>query len=815
MNNESKIPKSERSIFQDAIELTERDQRQAFVAKACGADSELRLAVEQLLASHESTGNLLDEPRAEMVLSRSLFDELANQPASNVYLDLVGTWIGRYKLMELIGEGGFGLVYVAEQHQPVRRQVALKIIKPGMNSKDVIARFEAERQALAMMDHPHIAKVLDAGISEDQRLYFVMELVRGIPITEFCDQQRLTLPQRVELFCDVCAAIQHAHQKGVIHRDIKPSNVMVTLHDVKHVVKVIDFGVAKAIGQRLTDKTIYTRFLSIIGTPAYMSPEQAEMSGLDIDTRSDIYSLGVLLYELLTGTTPFERARLDSAGYDEMRRIILEEDPVKPSNRITTLGERQSTISNSRCTEPRRLAIMISGDLDWIVLKALEKDRNRRYESASALADDLKRFLHQEPVAARAPTLSYRFQKYCRRNRIALATFSAIAAALVIGTGASLWQAYNAITERNQKQNALQDALLAKNDALTARREVEEFSERLKTANLLNTSGQAYADARQWSAAYQDFSRAIEIQPKYFLVWVQRAQLLARLNCWEESAADYEAAASLGAPVDEPSWWGAPQLFWYTNRHAEYQSVVNRMWEPSATVDSTSWNAIRNRLIHLPPGDQAEQVAELAEAKLSADRSNENRRPPLARAPFAFESSRRPQPGADSPDGNPPRGMRPPPRNGRLPFSERDRDGRRSREWVPRGAKNYITGWAALRAGRTERAVELLKRTPDVDRNWPGQSLIHFPLAMAYQEMGEFENARASFDEGKRVLDTWLDTIVEQPEGRLPIPWFDFVEAEILFREASVLIDGELPPPDPRLQERREKNLSLLGTPIK
>jgi serine/threonine protein kinase/tetratricopeptide (TPR) repeat protein len=384
-------------------------------------------------------------------------------------LESPGSVIGPYRLMEQIGEGGFGLVFVAEQQQPVRRRVALKIIKPGMDTRDVIARFAAERQALALMDHPHIAKVLDAGTTPTGRPFFVMELVRGKPITEFCDQSRLSPRQRLELFVDVCHAVQHAHQKGIIHRDVKPSNVLVTSHDGRPVVKVIDFGVAKAIGQQLTERTIYTRFAQMVGTPLYMSPEQAEMSGLDIDTRTDIYSLGVVLYELLTGTTPVDKKRLSQASHDEVRRIIREEDPPRPSTRLSQSAESLPTIAAARGIEPGKLSRLLRGDLDWIVMKTLEKDRSRRYETASALARDIQRFLADEPVEARPPSTAYRLQKLARRHRALLATSGLVLLVLVAGIVASTAQAVRATRAEQIARNERDLAGQARDVAAAAR----------------------------------------------------------------------------------------------------------------------------------------------------------------------------------------------------------------------------------------------------------------------------------------------------------------------------------------------------------
>ena len=356
-----------------------------------------------------------------------------------------GERIGSYKLLEQIGEGGFGIVWMAEQEQPVRRRVALKIIKVGMDTKQVIARFEQERQALAMMEHPNIAKVFDAGSTPFGRPFFVMELVRGIPITEYCDEARLTMRQRLELFVRVCHAVQHAHQKGVIHRDLKPTNVLVTMHDGVPVPKVIDFGVAKATQQRLTELTLFTGYEQMVGTPLYMSPEQAEMSGLDIDTRSDIYALGVMLYEILTGRTPLDADEFRRHGYDEMRRVIREEEPARPSIAVRTMAQEARTrVARFRESEAPHLVHALEGDLDWIVMKALEKDRNRRYETANGLAMDIQRHLDGEAVLARPPTRRYRLQKLFRRHRGEFAAATLIAAALFIGLGISIWQAVRA-----------------------------------------------------------------------------------------------------------------------------------------------------------------------------------------------------------------------------------------------------------------------------------------------------------------------------------------------------------------------------------
>ena len=431
-------------IFEYVIDI-DGAERARYLASACGDDAALRAEVEGLLRAHEGAAKFLASPTAEGGLaSKSASAATIAAPP----LEGPGTRIGPYKILQAIGEGGFGSVFMAAQEKPVSRKVALKIIKLGMDTRQVVARFEQERQALAMMDHPNIAKVLDAGATETGRPFFVMELVKGDPIVEYADKNNLSIEDRLELVAQVCSAVQHAHTKGIIHRDIKPSNILVSTQDGRPHTKVIDFGIGKATASKLTDKTLFTEHKSLIGTPEYMSPEQAG-GNLDIDTRTDVYSLGVLLYELLTGTTPFSGKELRSAAYAEIQRIIREVDPPKPSTRISHNTDTIDSVAARRHTEPRRLGTLVRGELDWIVMKALEKDRQRRYETASGLMMDIKRYLSDEAVLAAPPSHAYRFKKFVTRNKGAVLAGGAVAATLILGLAGTAWQARVANGQRD------------------------------------------------------------------------------------------------------------------------------------------------------------------------------------------------------------------------------------------------------------------------------------------------------------------------------------------------------------------------------
>ncbi len=540
MQNESR-PTLE-ALFEACRNREPGAERQAYLDGACGDDAELRSRVEALLASHDEATGFLEDP------------------AVSVSREEPGARIGNYKLLQEIGEGGMGVVYMAEQEKPVRRMVAVKVIKLGMDTKQVIARFEAERQALALMDHANIARVLDAGSTDAGRPYFVMELVRGVPISEYCDTHKLATDERLGLFVDVCRAVQHAHQKGIIHRDLKPTNVLVTSHDGTPVPKIIDFGVAKATNQRLTERTLFTEFHQFIGTPEYMSPEQAEMSGLDVDTRSDIYALGVLLYQLLTGTTPVDPTDLRTAGFEEMTRMIREDQPQAPSTRISRLGADGDRIALHRSTDAGSLTRLFRGDLDWIVMKALEKDRTRRYDSASAFAEDVLRHLEDRPVEAGPPSVVYRARKFAHRNRKTVAAVLLLVLVIALGlagTTAGFLSASAQARRSGAISDSLQDVLAMTDPARAAAQgDVESvlatvrevFGEEHATyAAVLDTLALRLHDAG-------DFDAASELGRESLGVWKDvhgerhpnTAAALARLGTFLRAQGDYlEAETAL------------------------------------------------------------------------------------------------------------------------------------------------------------------------------------------------------------------------------------------------------------------------------
>jgi serine/threonine protein kinase len=503
---------NEESLFQEALSRPPAE-RAAFLEQACAGRPELRAAALVLLAAHEHSGNVLDrppvaggetigsEPAPARPLATGAYTPEKAAPSSQVGTTdyqpptQAGVVIaGRYTLVEKIGEGGMGEVWVAKQTEPVKRKVALKLIKAGMDTKAVLQRFEAERQALALMDHPNIARVLDGGMTADRRPFFVMELVNGLPLTKFCDESKSVIRERLELFVAICQAVQHAHQKGIIHRDLKPSNFLVTLIDAKPVPKVIDFGVAKAIGGKLLDKSLSTQFGAVVGTLEYMSPEQAGYSGQDIDTRADIYSLGVILYEMLTGLRPIDAKRLKKAALTEMIRIIQEEEPSKPSTRIST-DESLPSLAALRQTEPRKLMALLRGELDWVVMKCLEKQRDRRYETANGLARDIQRYLADEMVEARPPSAGYRLRKFAAKHRAGLASAAAIAVLLLVGLSVSLWQMSRAIAAEAQAQQNAHKARQER-DAKAAALKAERQARRDET----KARQQAFAALRSMTA---------------------------------------------------------------------------------------------------------------------------------------------------------------------------------------------------------------------------------------------------------------------------------------------------------------------------
>ena len=591
-----------KEIFAQALERKSPVEREKYLAEACQGDQEMRREIESLLRAGEQAGDFLGQTM--------------RIPGADIVTERTGTMIGRYKLLQKIGEGGFGVVYMAEQTEPVQRKVALKVIKAGMDTREVVARFEAERQALALMDHPNIAKVFDAGATEAGRPYFVMELVNGIPITDYCDREQLRTADRLQLFIRVCHAVQHAHQKGIIHRDLKPNNVLVTLHDGEPVPKVIDFGIAKALGQKLTEKTLFTAFQHMIGTPAYMSPEQAELTGLDIDTRADIYSLGVLLYELLTGETPFNTETWREAALDEIRRIIRETEPPKPSTRLQTLGDKLAEVARHRDTEPANLSRLVCGDLDWIVMKALEKDRRRRYETPDAFASDVARHLSNEPVLASSPSAPYLVGKFARRHKAGLCVAAVLLLLLLAGAAVSTWQAVRA-TQAERAQSLLrQQAEQARADERQLRLQAEAREKIMQAEAFVRNGSPEEADkVMQTMSPLLDEMNASNAAVIYFSLgdWhARRAQ-------WKEAATNYFTSIA-GQPANFDAHDRlAPVLVQSGDITAFGELRRQMLFRFGETTNPVIAGRIVTDCLILPwSGAELEQVDKIADAALTA-----------------------------------------------------------------------------------------------------------------------------------------------------------------------------------------------------
>jgi eukaryotic-like serine/threonine-protein kinase len=732
----------EKALFDAAKDMVDPEARQALLEQTCNSNPALRTRIERLLAIQAPAEEFFTVRELETDGLKLPGNTTAVAPAADAapedesaFLEGPNARIGRYRLLQRLGEGGCGVVYMAEQEEPVRRRVALKIIRLGMDTENVIARFGAERQALALMDHPNIAHVLDAGATETGRPYFVMELVRGVKITEYCNEHHLDTRQRLDLFIQVCHAIQHAHQKGVIHRDIKPSNILVTLHDGVAVPKVIDFGIAKATEGRLADNTVFTAYGQFIGTPAYMSPEQAELNSLDVDTRSDIYSLGVLLYELLTDRTPFDSKKLMQSGLEEMRRTLREKEPQRPSNLVTTLQMEELTATAlRRHVEPLKLISLLKGDLDWIVMKTLEKDRSRRYETANGLAMDIQRYLNNEPIVARPPSKVYRLQKLVRRNKVVFASAAAVTAALVIGLGTSTWLFFKERESRQAaergranetllRQQAETRATIAQAAVLVGQNRFEEADRLVAGISFPETVLEGEAVLRplgEWAAVQGRWQRAAE----YFTILVRVDQM----ETWDVATLDNtRCAVALVETGDRDAY----ERFCQT-AIGRFAAATDPVIAERTVKNSLLQPAGKNMLATLTP------LADIAAKSVLEDNST----------------------AGDEPWG------------GAIAW-----------RCVSLALMDYRNAHYSAAVGWCKRCLSY------GNDNLARVATIHAILAMSYHQLGQLENARSELAQSREIIENKLNSGLDLGNGNQGF-WFDWELGRILQREAAMLIAG-------------------------